>query len=274
MGFLLEAEGLTDIGLEREHNEDAFKLLTEFNLFMVADGMGGHNAGDVASRVAVETIADFFRHTANEDATWPFHFSANLSFEENRIIGGIQMANRSILHQSTMNPAQEGMGTTIVALCFSKTDSIAYLGHVGDSRCYRIKNGQIRLLTRDHSLVSDFIQAMPDLETEKIKTIPKNIITRALGMQPVVEVDIAKVTVEKGDIFLLCSDGLSGSSSDEEILQEIQEAGGKPGEACRRLIELANRKGGEDNITVVVVYVKDILPDMPETGKEDNKDEP
>ncbi len=242
MAIVIEADGLTDTGLEREHNEDTFSLLTDYNLFMVADGMGGHNAGAVASRVAVDTVAEFFRHTENEDATWPFHFDTNLSFEENRMIGGIQMANRSILHQSTMNPAHEGMGTTIVVLCFSKTRPMAYLGHVGDSRCYQIKGKYIKQLTKDHSLVNDFIQAMPDLTEDKLHAVPKNIITRALGMQPFVEVDIARIEVEKGDLFLLCSDGLTSSSSNEEILHEIEGAGGDLGKTCRLLVDLAKRR--------------------------------
>jgi serine/threonine protein phosphatase PrpC len=271
MGIILEADGITDMGLERDHNEDTFRMLIDYNLFMVADGMGGHNAGDVASRVAVDTVAEFFRHTESEDATWPFHFDTNLTFEENRMIGGIQMANRSILHQSTMNPSHEGMGTTIVALCFSRTMPIAYLGHVGDSRCYRIKGKDIRQLTRDHSLLSDFMQAMPDISEDKIQSIPKNIITRALGMQPFVEIDMTRISVEKGDLYLLCSDGLSGSSSDREILQEIEAANGALAKACQLLVELAKRKGGEDNITVVLAHVRDITPEEPEeivTGRD------
>ena len=272
MGIILAADGITDVGLERDHNEDTFRVLNDYNLYMVADGMGGHNAGDVASRVAVETVAEFFRHTESEDATWPFHFDTNLTFEENRMIGGIQMANRSILHQSTMNPSHEGMGTTIVALCFSKTLPIAYLGHVGDSRCYRIKGQEIKQLTRDHSLLSDFMQAMPDMSEEKIQSIPKNIITRALGMQPFVEIDMSRIGIEKGDLYLLCSDGLSGSSSDKEILREIDAADGDMTKATRLLVDLAKSKGGEDNITVVLAYVKDIMPE--EDGRQGDRDEP
>lgn len=259
MGIVLESEGLTDVGLEREHNEDTLKVLTEYNLFMVADGMGGHNAGDVASGIAVDTVASFFRHTESEDATWPFHFDTNLTFEENRMIGGIQMANRSILHQSTMNPAQEGMGTTIIVLCFSKVLPVAYLGHVGDSRCYRIRGGKIEQLTRDHSLYSDFVQAMPDMSEEKKQSIPKNIITRALGMQPFVEIDLNRIDVEKDDLFLLCTDGLSGASDNADIYEEITRGGDDLAGTCSLLVELAKKKGGDDNITVVLVRVKDIV---------------
>jgi len=259
MGIILESEGISDVGLEREHNEDTLKVLTEYNLFMVADGMGGHNAGDVASGIAVDTVASFFRHTESEDATWPFHFDTNLTFEENRMIGGIQMANRSILHQSTMNPSQEGMGTTIIALCFSRVLPVAYLGHVGDSRCYRIRSKKIEQLTRDHSLLSDFMQAMPDMSEEKKQSIPKNIITRALGMQPFVEIDLNRIEVLKGDLFLLCTDGLSGTSDNAEIHSEIAKGGDDLAGTCNRLVDLAKSKGGDDNITVVMVRVKDIF---------------
>jgi serine/threonine protein phosphatase PrpC len=267
MGLVLEAEGVTDVGLERDHNEDTFRVLSEYNLFMVADGMGGHNAGDVASGVAVDTVANFFRHTDSEDATWPFHFDTSLTFEENRMIGGIQMANRSILHQSTMNPAQEGMGTTIVALCFSKTKPLAYLGHVGDSRCYRIRSGKAEQLTRDHSLLSDFMQAMPDMSEEKKQSIPRNIITRALGMQPFVEIDLSRVDVQRDDLFLLCTDGLSATSSEAELHAKILEANGDLTVACRLLVELAKTKGGEDNITIVLVRAKDYIEQEEDSGE-------
>ncbi|MFH1438379.1 MAG: SpoIIE family protein phosphatase, partial [Pseudomonadota bacterium] len=208
--------------------------------------------------MAVQTIEDFFNHTENEDATWPFHFDTNLSYEENRILGGIQMANRSILRQSSTNRNQEGMGTTIVALCFSKTLPLAYLGHAGDSRGYRVRDGEIKRLTRDHSLISDFEQAMPDISEEKKESIPKNIITRALGMQPYVEVELNKVDVLEGDLFLLCSDGLSGASEDMEILKIIKDSGSNLSLMCKKLVELANGKGGDDNITVVLARIKEI----------------
>lgn len=268
MDTKLTADGITDVGLERDHNEDTYKILPDYNLFMVADGMGGHNAGDVASAIAVDTVAGFFRHTESEDATWPFHFDTNLSFEENRMIGGIQMANRSILHQSTMTPSQEGMGTTIVALCFSKTNPIAYLGHVGDSRCYRLRNDKFKQLTSDHSLISDFMQAMPDMSEEKKESIPKNIITRALGMQPFVEIDIKRLDIRKSDIYLICSDGLSGTSTDNEIQNEIDRAGNDLTLACRNLVDLAKSKGGDDNITVVLVRVNEVTP-FTDEGQDD-----
>src|SRR4029453_10880951 len=146
------ASGLSDLGLQREHNEDSFIVLSEYDLFIVADGMGGHRAGDVASRLATDTIADFFKSTASEDVTWPFHFDTSLSEEENRLLTGIRIANRQIFEQRAKAREDRGMGTTVGGALFPRKRSKMYVGHVGDSRCYRIRRGELRLMTRDHSL--------------------------------------------------------------------------------------------------------------------------
>ncbi len=211
------AAGLSDVGLQREHNEDSFVVLKEFDLFVVADGMGGHRAGDVASRIATETISEFFRTTANEDVTWPFHFDTNLSEEENRLLTGIRVANRQIFERSTRSRECHGMGTTVVGAMFSPKKQRMYIGHVGDSRCYRVRHGEIALLTRDHSLINDYLLAMPDLTDEQKSELPRNVITRALGMQDHVVVDLQRDDPEPGDVYVLCSDGLSGMVSDEDI---------------------------------------------------------
>src|ERR1035441_3838943 len=161
------AAGLSDVGLQREHNEVSFVVLKEYDLFVVADGMGGHRAGDVASKIATETISEFFRTTANEDVTWPFHFDTNLSEEENRRLTGIRVANRKIFERSTRSREYHGMGTTVVGAMFSPKKQRMYIGHVGDSRCYRVREGQIQQLTRDHSLINDYLLAMPDLTDEQ-----------------------------------------------------------------------------------------------------------
>src|SRR5580692_3165906 len=198
------ASGLTDVGLQRDHNEDSYAVLSEYDLFVVADGMGGHRAGDVASRIATETISEFFRSTANEDVTWPFHFDTNLSEEENRLLTGIRVANRQIFERSTRSREYHGMGTTVVGAVFSPKKQRMYIGHVGDSRCYRIRDGQIRLMTRDHSLINDYLLAMPDLTDEQKSELPKNVITRALGMQDHVEVDLQSDECQAGDVYVLC----------------------------------------------------------------------
>ncbi len=252
------AWGLTDVGLQREHNEDSFVVLKEYDLYVVADGMGGHRAGDVASKLATETISEFFRSTAQDDVTWPFHFDANLSEEENRLLTGIRVANRQIFERSTRSREYHGMGTTVVGAMFSPRKGRMYIGHVGDSRCYRIRAGQIQQLTRDHSLFNDYLLAMPDLTEEQRRELPKNVITRALGMQDQVAVDLQHDESHAGDVYVLCSDGLSGMVTDEEILAIVQNAHPTSmQEAPKKLIERANERGGEDNVTAVVIAIED-----------------
>lgn len=243
------------MGLQREHNEDSYVVLKEYDLFVVADGMGGHRAGDVASKLATETISEFFKSTANDDVTWPFHFDTNLSEEENRLLTGIRVANRQIFERSTRSREYHGMGTTVVGAMFSPRKGRIYIGHVGDSRCYRVRAGQIQLLTRDHSLINDYLLAMPDLTEEQRSELPKNVITRALGMQDQVVVDLQHDEPTPGDVYVLCSDGLSGMVQDEEIEKIIVQ---HPDirDACTKLIARANEHGGEDNVTAVLIKIE------------------
>ncbi len=248
------ASGLTDVGLQREHNEDGYLVSSEHDLFIVADGMGGHRAGDVASRIAIETMGEFFDSMANEDVTWPYHFDTTLSEEENRLLTGIRIANRQIFERSIRSREFQGMGTTMVGLLFSARHARVYIGHVGDSRCYRVRGGEIRLLTRDHSLINDYLLAMPELTEEQKGELPKNVITRALGMQDHVVVDLQTDEPQPGDVYLLCSDGLSGMIADEDILDIVDDYR-HPDDICAHLIARANDNGGEDNITAVVLRV-------------------
>lgn len=256
------AAGMTDVGLQREHNEDSYLLLAEHDLFIVADGMGGHRAGDVASRLATDTIAEFFRSTANEDVTWPYHFDTTLTEDENRLLTGIRIANRQIFERSVRSREYQGMGTTMVSVLFSSERDSVFIGHVGDSRCYRVRSGEIRLMTRDHSLVNDYLLAMPELTEEQRNELPKNVITRALGMQDHVVVDLQTDHPEPGDLYLLCSDGLSGMIPDEDILG-ILASDAMPADLCGKLIERANHNGGEDNITAVLLRIVEDAPAEP-----------
>jgi protein phosphatase len=261
------ASGLTDVGLQRDHNEDSYAVLSEYDLYVVADGMGGHRAGDVASRMATESIADFFRSTSREDATWPFHFDTSLSEEENRLVAGIRVANRHIFERSIRSRDCAGMGTTVVGALFSRRKNRLYVGHVGDSRAYRVREGKIEQLTRDHSLFNDYITAMPDLTEEQRAELPRNVITRALGMHDKVEVDLVSDDPQIGDVFLLCSDGLSGMLDDEQI-RDIVLSSPDVNEVCQLLIERANENGGEDNITALVIRFESLdesdVPTEPE----------
>ena len=248
------AAGLSDVGKQREHNEDSFCILPEYDLFIVADGMGGHRAGDVASKMATHTIASFFQATSKEDATWPFHFDPHLSVEENRLITGIKVANKRIFDASTRYREVHGMGTTVVGALFSKERERVYVAHVGDSRAYRVRDGQITQLTRDHSLINDYLLVMPDMTQEQRDELPKNVITRALGMQDSVVVDLVPEHPKVGDVYVLCSDGLSGMITDDEIRDAVVQ-NDELDAAAQAMIDHANENGGEDNITVVLLRV-------------------
>ncbi len=248
------AAGRSDVGLQREHNEDSFVLLEQHGLFVVADGMGGHRAGDVASKMATETISAFFNTTAKEDATWPFHYDPTLSAEENRLVTGIKIANKSIYEASSRNREHQGMGTTVVGMLFSPEAKRIYVGHVGDSRCYRLREGHLELLTQDHSLINDYLRAMPNLTPEQRDELPRNVITRALGMTESVQVDVFSDEPRIGDLYVLCSDGLSAMMNDDEI-REVVNAATDPSGATEKLIEAANAHGGEDNVTTVVAKI-------------------
>ena len=249
-----EAAGLSDVGLQREHNEDSFAVVPQHDLFIVADGMGGHRAGDVASRLASASITEFFQKSAVEEVTWPFHFDTSLSDSENRLLTAIRLANRQVYEHSLRSTELQGMGTTVVGALFDPERHMMYVGHVGDSRAYRVRAGQIEQLTRDHSLVNDYLAAMPDMPAEQRNELPKNVITRALGMQDAVEVDLNRDEAQLEDVYVLCSDGLSGMVTDEDILEVVNTLK-RPSVICSRLVTMANEHGGEDNVTAVVVKI-------------------
>ena len=241
----------TDVGMKRSHNEDYFALIEDEQLFLVADGMGGHSSGEVASKLAADVINEFYVHSRDADATWPYRYDHSLSYPENRMIASIRLANSRIYDAAQRDTHLRGMGTTIVA--FLVQGSTGFVAHVGDSRCYRIRNGAIAALTRDHSLLEDYRDARPDMSDEEAKAFPhKNVITRALGMRENVVVDISKFKLQSGDRFVLCSDGLCGMLPDENIHRVIKHSQTLES-MVSTLIERANEAGGTDNITAMVV---------------------
>ena len=246
--------GATNVGMKRTLNEDAFLLLPEESLFCVADGMGGHASGEVASRIAVEEMAEFFRVTGrDEDATWPFREDPARSYDENRLITGIKLANVRIHERGQSDAKLRNMGTTLVSAFLPRGGDGALVGHVGDSRVYHWRRGAIRQVTEDHSLLNDYIKSKK-LTPEEIQAFPhKNVIVRALGMRPHVEVDLLRERLEPEDVLLLCCDGLTGMVPDPKIAEIIR---GHPGDlqsACDALVAAANEAGGVDNITCVLV---------------------
>jgi len=253
MNFI--AAGLSDVGLQREHNEDSFCILSEHRLFVVADGMGGHRAGDVASRMATMEISAFFDASDIDGNEWPTEDDSRLTPDQNRLVSAVKLANQRIFQASIRNRSVQGMGTTVVGALFVREDRKIHIAHVGDSRAYRVRTGGITQLTRDHSLLNDYLLVMPNLTDAQKERLPTNVITRALGMQDAVAVDLYFEDVEPGDVYVLCSDGLNGMVSDERILDIVHSAGSDVETAAITLISQANQNGGEDNITVVVVQI-------------------
>jgi len=251
----LTSAGRTHVGMKRAHNEDSLRLFREENLFIVADGMGRHASGEVASQMSVETLAEFFRATSEDDEiTWPYKMDKGRRYEENRVVTGIKLSNRRIHEAAARDAKLKGMGTTIVVTFF--VQGVCYIGHVGDSRVYRFRSGQLIQLTEDHSLLNDYIK-MRQLTPEEIEAFPhKNVIVRALGMKDSVQVDVMHEGAQPGDVYLLCSDGLSGMISDEQMA-ELLRGSDDLDRCCEALIDKANEAGGTDNITVILVRIED-----------------
>jgi serine/threonine protein phosphatase PrpC len=249
----LEVAGTTHVGMKRNHNEDNYLLMPEENLFCVADGMGGHSSGEIASKIAVAEVSEFFRMTArDEDATWPFKLDKARTYDENRLATGIKLANSRIYEASLAEAKYRGMGTTIVTTYFVNNHTL--VGHVGDSRVYRFIAARRSLvqLTEDHSLLNDYIKAKK-LTPDEIENFPhKNVIVRALGMKDTVQVDVSRIEPADRDIFLLCSDGLSGMIPDD-AMSEILAAEPDLEKASEQLVDAANSAGGNDNVTCVLV---------------------
>jgi protein phosphatase len=253
-GMRVRFAGETNVGMKRAHNEDSFYLPESERLAIVADGMGGHASGEVASRMAVETIAGFFRATQDEQQlTWPFKMDRGHRYDVNRMVTAIKLANLKIHEQAQKDPQCHGMGTTVVATLFSEDALI--VGHVGDSRLYRRREGTFEQITEDHSLLNDYIK-IKHLSAEEIANFPhKNVIVRALGMKDSVQVDVHIDSPRLGDVYVLCSDGLSGMVKDQEI-SDVALNERDLDVMCDRLISMANKNGGLDNITVVAIRVE------------------
>jgi protein phosphatase len=248
-GMRVRFSGETNVGITRDHNEDSFYLPTHDRLAIVADGMGGHASGEVASRLAVETIANYFQTTEEaQELTWPYKMDRGHRFQTNRLVSAIKLANLKIYDEAERNSSCHGMGTTVVSALFA--NGALLIGHVGDSRLYRLRDGKLEQMTQDHSLLNDYIKMKRLSATEIANFQHKNVIVRALGMKPSVEVDVIVDQPRLGDLYLLCTDGLSGMVPDAE-LAEIATSVSDLDKLCERLITAANAHGGLDNITVV-----------------------
>lgn len=249
----IEFAGLTDVGVRRSHNQDSYAILPATDkiqwwrrgaVFLVADGMGAHAVGELASKLAADSIPHLYSKHANEGPV----SALRRAFIE---------ANTNIHTRGQQNRDFEGMGTTTTALVLRPEG--AWVGHVGDSRVYRVRNGKLDQLSFDHSLVWEMARRQK-CKPEKLQGIPSNVIVRSLGPEPLVQVDVeGPHPIEPGDVFVICSDGLSGPVSDQEIATVASLL--PPAEASRLLIDLANLYGGPDNITVIVVKIRDLDDD-------------
>lgn len=244
--------GITDTGKVRTNNEDAMLLEEGQGLFVVADGMGGHNCGEVASSMAIGILRDTVCRPEQKVAIVG-GVDHRLSIQANIMASAIRLANRVIFEAAASDPKWQGMGTTVASVLISEDKAV--IAHVGDSRVYLLRNGEMSQLTEDHSLVAEQLRKGAITAEEAALSIHKNIITRALGHEPEVLVDISELEVRDGDFLLLCSDGLSGMLSDQEIAALIQ-AHSHPEPACRDLVSQANAAGGRDNITAIVVELR------------------
>ena len=244
--------GETNVGRKRNHNEDNFAIMPDFGLFLVADGMGGHASGEVASKMAVDAMQEFFSQTQDDpERTWPYKMDRSKGYEENRLITGIKLANLRIYETAQREAKKRGMGTTFVAI-FAANDGV-YVAHVGDSRVYRFRDGKLEALTEDHSLLNDYIK-MKRLTAEEIANFPtRTSSSGALGMKDTVKVDTRFEVPQLNDVYLLCSDGLCGPVKDEQMGTILAEHHVDLKIAASKLIEAANENGGPDNVTAVLV---------------------
>jgi PPM family protein phosphatase len=253
-GLKIGARGVTDVGQKRDHNEDAFLIDEDLSLFIVADGMGGHAGGGTASRLAVETIQR--EVLAARDAE-PGLFEPSAGVEESRLPdvlrGAVERACSVIYDTAQDDPDLAGMGTTVTAALVR--DRAAFVAHVGDSRCYLVRAGRIYQVSEDHSLVNEQLKAGAISPDEARNSRFKNIITRSVGFEQEVQVDVMGLEVEPGDSLVICCDGLSNLVDDDEIRQAVESL--PVDDAPVRLVALANERGGDDNITVIVVRAAD-----------------
>lgn len=253
MQVRFESAAHTDVGRERQVNEDAYRLLPEENLWVLADGMGGHVGGKVASRMAVDAIADFMvRWRREPDFEWPFEIMESRGFDENSLVNAVRVANVRVYNRAQVDETCANMGTTVVAITYSPEAGLV-IAHVGDSRCYRLRGDSLVQLTDDHSLVNHLMRHFHLSEAEARARAGSNVIVRAVGLEDDVEPDLNVDQPLPGDVYLACSDGLTDLVEDWIIQQILAGHADDLGEAARALVRAANMAGGTDNITVMLL---------------------
>lgn len=238
--------GLSDRGRMRDGNEDAIATRPELGVAVLADGMGGHQAGEVASRMAVDIVT---RHLVDALAG-----GNGAAADPEPVVGeAIRLANRAIYEAAQVRPEYQGMGSTIVVALFAAGKLC--IGHVGDSRLYRLHEGDLEQLTQDHSVIQELVNRGLFTPEEARQSVAKNLVTRALGVERGIEPDISERRLQPGDVYLLCSDGLNDVLGDDEITEILALHGDDLDGAARRMVERANERGGPDNISVILARV-------------------
>ena len=242
------------MGRKRKGNEDALFLDDDLKLYVVADGMGGHQAGEVASELVIETMQSYMtRFRAGYDVDEPADSNGAFSKEANRLLAGIYLANKRVHQVSNSKDSYRGMGSTVSAVFFS--GNTLFAANVGDSPVYLVHAGSIELLSVPHTVLAEQAALSPD-SAKNLGNSFKHMLTRAMGIEPTVTADICEIQCFKGDTLIICSDGLSDKLSSEEILDVTNNK--NPEKACKILVDLANERGGDDNITVIVLKIKKV----------------
>ena len=261
--IIVESASITDRGRKRQANEDAMVIEDGLGLYAVADGMGGHLAGEIASQLVVATIGDYIKKAVgNDDGDQFADFDDTLSREANRLLGSIRMSNRVVYEASLANKAYRGMGSTVAAVYFTESTLIA--ANVGDSPIYLVRDGKIKLLSVPHTYLAEQ-KALNHRNAAKLGTEFKHVLTRAVGVENDVKTDIYEIQCFKDDILVISSDGLNNKVSAREILELACNNG--PDAACKKLVALANNRGGDDNITVIVLKVKLVKISKPKINR-------
>jgi protein phosphatase len=254
--LVLRAAGHTNVGRLRPTNEDTVLVSDELGLYVVADGAGGHRSGEVASALASRSMKNYFGATIRKTHDQPEFDRFGIPSGARRLSAAILKANHDVMEIAKSDAQHKGMGTTVVAACFSPRSGLMHVGHVGDSRCYRLRGGHLELLTQDHSLLTDVLEQRPELDDTVLARLPKNIVTRALGIDPMLRVSMRSYSVVAGDRYLLCSDGLSVPVAAQDLAETLG-AGSDLDAISLGLIELANEAGGPDNIAALVIECTD-----------------
>jgi protein phosphatase len=244
--------GFSDVGKTHEHNEDSYLRDDKEGLFVVADGMGGHVSGEMASQLAVESVEEFVSRSRSESVHFSGEYRSDLSIEQNRLLAATRVANRKIREEADKNPTKRGMGTTLIGVILE--DKHLAVVNVGDSRLYRVRNGDLKQVTNDHTLVAEQ-QKLGRLTKDEARKHPqRHILTSALGISESPKIDLYRTKVIPDDLYLICSDGLNDMLDDEEILNIIHSIKDKSlFKIGLSLVLQANLAGGQDNITVILL---------------------